>query len=189
MVEEEKEIMKYLFEAGVLKRVKRSGWWIAQVKDPESVAEHVYRTAVVAFILAKLEGANAERICCAALFHDMQETRLLDLHKIHARYFVIDEKIEKTVIADQLKCLPEDIRKHIANLYNLDDKEKTILRDADLLECALQAKEYVEIGYKDCQNWIENIEKVVKTESAKKLYKQLKAMSSRKWWEGLKKLG
>jgi hypothetical protein len=39
------DMAKYLYEAGQLKRVKRSGWWIAGVKDPESVAEHSFRTA------------------------------------------------------------------------------------------------------------------------------------------------
>ncbi|MBF0384955.1 MAG: HD domain-containing protein, partial [Candidatus Omnitrophica bacterium] len=35
-------------EAGLLKRVKRSGWWVAGIKDPESVAEHSFRCAVIA---------------------------------------------------------------------------------------------------------------------------------------------
>jgi putative hydrolases of HD superfamily len=33
-------IAKYLYEIGQLKRVKRSGWWMAEIVDPESVAEH-----------------------------------------------------------------------------------------------------------------------------------------------------
>ena len=40
------------------KRVKRSGWWVAGIDDPESVAEHSYRTALLGYILASLEGAD-----------------------------------------------------------------------------------------------------------------------------------
>ena len=33
-----KSIARYIFEAGMLKRVKRSGWWAEKVETPESVA-------------------------------------------------------------------------------------------------------------------------------------------------------
>ena len=39
--------VSYLLEMGALKRAKRSGWWIAGVKDPETIAEHSWRTAVI----------------------------------------------------------------------------------------------------------------------------------------------
>ena len=182
-------ITKYLFESGELKRVKRSGWWTAKIKDPESVAEHSFRTAVVAFILAKMEKMDEKKLCCAALFHDMHETRTLDLHKIHARYAKLPEDTKKKVVEDQLMNLPEDIKKGIEEVYSLDEKEKILLKDADLLECAFQAKEYLEIGYKDCENWINNIEKLLKTESAKKLLAVLKTMDSKDWWKGLKLIG
>lgn len=53
-------IANYIFEAGMLKRVKRSGWWAEQIKNPESVAEHSWRASVLAFILANLEGFDDE---------------------------------------------------------------------------------------------------------------------------------
>ncbi|CAM5298637.1 HD domain-containing protein [Streptomyces californicus] len=44
MAETEQEQAKgaagFLLEMGMLKRAKRSGWWIAGVKDPETIAEH-----------------------------------------------------------------------------------------------------------------------------------------------------
>ena len=44
----------YLLELGMLKRAKRSGWWIAGVKDPETIAEHSFRTAVVGSVLSRV---------------------------------------------------------------------------------------------------------------------------------------
>jgi len=182
-------IAKYLFESGELKRVKRSGWWTAKIKDPESVAEHTFRAAIVAFILAKMEKIDEKKLCCAALFHDMHETRTLDLHKVHARYAKLPESTKKKVVEEQLMGLPEDIKKAIEDVYSLNEKEKILLKDADLLECAFQAKEYLEIGYKDCGDWINNIEKLLKTESAKKLLAVLKTTDSKEWWKGLKLIG
>ena len=185
------KIAKYLFEAGMLKRVKRSGWWVCKIKDPESVAEHSFRAAVVAFILSKLEGesdAIASRIATAAVFHDMHETRILDLNKVAARYIDKQDAIGKKVEEEQLSLLPSEVKKAVGSILNLNDKEKTLLKDADLLELALQAKEYLEIGYKDCETWIENIEKKLKTNSARELLKHIKKMNSKEWYVGLKKL-
>jgi putative hydrolase of HD superfamily len=60
------------YEPGLLKRIRRSGWWHAGVPDPESVAEHTMRAAQLAAILAVEEGAEPQR---AALWHDGQESR------------------------------------------------------------------------------------------------------------------
>lgn len=50
---DEKKIANFLYEAGQLKRVARSGWWTAGIKHPESVAEHSWRSAVLGYLLAK----------------------------------------------------------------------------------------------------------------------------------------
>ncbi len=67
-------------------------------------------------------------------------------------------------------------------------KEAIIARDADLLENAVQAMEYIHIGYKDAQNWIDNIKKVLKTKRAMQLLKTLEKTSPNEWWRGLKKI-
>ena len=184
----EESIIKYFFEAGMLKRTARSGWWAEKVKHPESVADHVFRTAVIAFVLAKLENADANRLCTAAVFHDMHETRLGDQNKITARYMSVDDKLGRKVEEEQVKTLDPKLQDSILKTLELTEKEQTILKDADYLECALQAKEYLDIGYKGAQTWIDNIEKKLKTENAKLLHTKLKTQDSNSWWKGLKKL-
>ncbi|MBU0527130.1 HD domain-containing protein [Candidatus Micrarchaeota archaeon] len=184
-------ITDYIFEVGMLKRVARSGWWAEKIKHPESVADHSHRTAVIAFILAKLEGMSenqARKLCTAAVFHDMHETRLLDLNKITARYIDI-RKIEDKVEADQVAGIPKEVSKSIISaLDSLTDEEKTILKDADSLECAFQAKEYLDIGHAGTASWIKNIGLRLKTKSAKKIFSKMKTQDSNSWWKGLKKL-
>jgi len=145
-------IVDYLFEIGILKKVKRSGWWFAKIKDPESVAEHVQRAAVIGFILGKIEKVNAEKCALLVLFHDNHETRILDLHKVADRYLE-KKKAEVQAHTEQIKQLPTEIGKEILSLFteyeNQQSKEAIIARDADLLECAITAKEYIEIGYQN----------------------------------------
>ena len=179
---------KYIFEAGMLKHIARSGWWAEKVKYPETVAEHAFRTAIIAFILAKMEGENPERLCTAAVFHDMHETRLGDMNKITARYLFPDKKLEEKVEKDQVEHLPTELQNTIVKTLDLSEKEQIILKDADYLECAFQAKEYSDIGYKGADTWINNIEQRLKTKSAKQLHSKLKTMDSNSWWKGLKRL-
>ena len=181
-------IARYVFEAGMLKRVKRSGWWAEKIETPESVGDHSFRTAILAFILAKMEGADENRLCTAAVFHDMQECRIGDLHKIAARYIHVSEELGRKIEKEQAADLPPELKRSVLGTLELSEKEHTILKDADYLECAFQAKEYADSGYVGAKTWIASIGEKLKTKSAKKLHSQMGRMDSGSWWKGLKKL-
>jgi len=186
----EHDIAKYLFELGQLKRVKRSGWWIAGVEDPESVAEHSFRTALIAYILAQLEGADPEKSALMALFHDIPEARVNDLHRVGRRY-VNWENVERRVVEEQVKRLPGEIAERItslsAELEGAASAEARVARDADLLECLVQAREYQALGYRDVSDWIINAAAALGTDSAKEIASQCIHTEPKEWWEGLKK--
>lgn len=48
-----------------------------------------------------------------------------------------------------------------------------ILKDADYLENALNAKEYIQQGHKQAEQWLENLSKKLCTKSGKKLFKEI----------------
>ena len=186
-----KEVTKFLYEVGQLKFVKRSGWWVAGVKDPETVAEHSHRVALLGHILAKMENIDSDKVMKMCMIHDLPEARLNDLHKVGHRYIDFKEK-EKIVFREQIERLPEIIKEDYLKVheeyYAQKTKESLIAKDADLLECALQAKEYLAIGYKDAQDWLNNIDKVLKTKAGRKLFKEIRNMNPNEWWQGLKKI-
>ncbi|MBW2977657.1 HD domain-containing protein [Candidatus Woesearchaeota archaeon] len=186
-----KKITNFLFELGQLNRVKRSGYWLINIRDPESVAEHNSRTTQIAFILAKLENVDPYKTAAICAFHDIHETRLNDLHKVGHRYIDF-RKAEKKAFAEQMENLPKEIADELTDVYNQyrdqSSKEGIVARDADLLDNALSAKELIEKGNKDAQNWIDNIKKVIKTESGKKLLIEIEKTSSNEWWKNLKKI-
>ncbi|MBI5046279.1 hypothetical protein HZC07_00930, partial [Candidatus Micrarchaeota archaeon] len=130
--------------------------------------------------------ADAHKLASAAVYHDMHETRLLDLNKITARYVKVDKKLERQVEEEQTDALPNEIKKSINELLELDGKELIILKDADYLECAFQAKEYTDSGYSSIEKWLDSIEKKLQTKSAKELLKTLKEKESGEWTNGLK---
>lgn len=185
-----KPLADLIYEAGVLSKVRRSGWWLAGVDRPESVAEHCFRTALIAFILADMEGCDAERAASMALFHDLHEARVLDMHKVGQRYADWEEA-EGKAIGEQLESLPPGLRFRIGS-YKGDfqktaSKEAVIARDADHLECLARAREYQAAGNPQVKDWIANSRKRLRTDSAKRLAAQCLRTGPQDWWDGLKK--
>ncbi len=74
--------LNFFAEAGLLKHIKRSGWWVAGIKDPETVAEHCFRCAVIGFYLAQMEKVDPYKVVTMTLFNDIHEARINDLHKM-----------------------------------------------------------------------------------------------------------
>ena len=183
------DIAKYAYEVGQLKRVKRSGWWTAGISDPESVAEHSFRTAVLADILASLEGADPQQAAVICLFHDIGESRIGDFHHVAKRYISAKEG-EERAFEEQVSRLPQEVANDLLHFMH-DYQERSTLEakvahDADLLECIVQAREYQVQGYGEVQDWISNSYTHLQTASAKRLADACIQMEPSAWWQGLK---
>src|SRR5947207_14918734 len=86
--------LNFFAEAGLLKRVKRSGWWVAGIENPESVAEHSFRCAIIGHYLAHAEGVDPYPVMTMTLFNDIHEARINDLHKM-GHYYIEFRSAEK----------------------------------------------------------------------------------------------
>ncbi|HNX90801.1 MAG TPA: HD domain-containing protein [Candidatus Omnitrophota bacterium] len=184
----EKIILDLLAEAGMLKRIKRSGWWMIGIPFEESVAEHSFRCAMVGYCLAKMEKVDPYKVVMMSLFGDLHEARINDQHKVASRYLNTRDA-EKKAFEGQIERLDKNMRSELASMRLDYDKQNTkealIARDADILECILQAKEYVDLGFSTAKKFFRAAPKHLKTKSAKGLYKKLSKWNSNKWWESL----
>ncbi|GAA4181150.1 HD domain-containing protein [Streptosporangium oxazolinicum] len=183
MAEELSRLAGLLYEVGLLKRYKRTGWLVAGVRDPESVADHSFRTAVIASVIAALEGGNPERAAFMSLFHDTQETRITDIPYLGKLYLKAAPNEEVT--ADQVRGVPEPVAEMVRGAVG-EYEEKTSLeavcaRDADKLECLIQAIEYREQGHQNVQPWIDSSLAALKTASAKRLADEALSTGSLEW--------
>ncbi|MFX4290780.1 HD domain-containing protein [Streptomyces bohaiensis] len=173
----------FLLEMGMLKRAKRSGWWIAGVKDPETIAEHSFRTALIGSVLAMMEGADPARTALLGLWHDTQETRVGDIPHIGRRY--LDAADNQSVTADQLAdahpAVRSEARRIVDDYENGDSLEVACARDADKLECLIQAVEYREQGCSNVQPWIDSSIAKLRTASARSLAEAALTMNSTTW--------
>lgn len=173
----------YIYEVGHLKATPRTGWTLAGISKPESVADHSFRTAVIGVILACSEGADPARTAMLCLFHDTTETRLGDIPSVGKKYL---RESSDEVVADQTKGLPLEIAEMISRLvedyHAQSDREAQLAKDADKLECMAQAIEYVEEGAVHAQSWIDALAGEVVSDSGIRLALALQSTPSSGWW-------
>lgn len=176
-------IANFLLEVGALKSLPRMGWLDAGIKDPETIAGHSMRAAIIAWVLCETEKADSARTVKMALLHDIHETRSGDTTTVTKIYLTNYREAEARAIVDISKNLPpkaaNEYRGLMVEFLRCRTIEAKVARDADKLEQLLQAKEYSDIGYRTVEEW-----KDVKlfTKSAKKLAKSIRKSRLQDWW-------
>ncbi|MGH3589239.1 MAG: HD domain-containing protein [Pseudonocardia sp.] len=156
---------------GALKRIRRTGWWHAGVRDPESVAEHSLRVAQLASLIAAIEGAEPGRAALLATWHDSQETRTGDIPHTAKPY--LEQRSAEVITADQTASLPDTARKTVQEAVAEYEAQRTpeahCAKDADKLECLIQAIEYQDAGYARVQGWIDSARHGLRTDTARRV--------------------
>ena len=182
-------IVSFGYEAGQLKKLPRAGWLLAGIASPESVADHSFRVAVLAYVIAVQEGANPERAATLGLFHDFPESRIGDVPNVGRPYVTTADP--NKVIADQTAALPADLAAHITDLIAEHESAKSpnatlesrCSRDADKLECLMQAREYQAQGNQLVQPWIDSMIPAISTRTGMALAKTAQDLSPSIWWD------
>lgn len=182
-----RHVASFLVEAGHLKNTPRAGWPIAGIRDPESVAEHSYRAAVIAYVIALTEGANPERAATLAVFHDLPEARTGDIPSIgkpHVR-LVPAAGVAAVQTAHLPASIADSIRGLIGEFEAKTTPEALCAKDADKIECLLQAREYQAQGYTLVGPWIDTMVTAVRTESGKRLAAAALEVAVDSWWHDI----
>lgn len=176
----------FFHEVGLLSDTPRSGFAFLG-SGKQSVAEHSFRMALIAYALADLvptEKIDRSKLLAMSLLHDLPEARIGDLNYVNKRY----------VEANEEKAL-EDIRSaypcgsHIFDLLKEYREGKTIeaklAHDADQLELMLALQKELELGNTFASTWLENASKRIQTPAGKALAQKIGSVLSHTWWSGL----
>lgn len=168
---------------GKLKKVKRAGWVREMVKNPESVAEHSFRTIVLAMILAPNLKVNQEKLIRMAIIHDLGEVMVGDL--VDERGTKIDfalrkskEKKEEEAIADFFRKIEQ--KDEYLNLFSEMIERKTedakLFWEIDKLERTFQALEYEKEQKINLTEFFENADEQIKHPLLKGIVGELKKL-------------
>ena len=72
-------LLNFVSEIGKLKDITRTGWELYSVNNPESVADHSFRLAVLSMLYAEKLKLDTEKCIKLALIHDMCEVYTKDI--------------------------------------------------------------------------------------------------------------
>jgi len=141
-----KNLARFFVQSGQLKTEKRRGWVKKLgMSEPESVADHSYRTALMAMVISDARGLDTERAVRLALLHDLPESLVGDAmpeeRSGKAKVFV-----ETKAMGALLHDLPPKVRSLYRDAWlefvEGKTKEAKLVRQLDKLEMAFQAWEY-----------------------------------------------
>lgn len=171
-----KGVLNLLDAAGKLKRIKRTGWVEAGIQEPESVAEHSFRTALLSMMLADLQGLDAEKAIRMALIHDLAEAEVGDLTPEEKRrkgpaHTLEEEGAMERLLSDLPEPLSEIYRSIWKELKCVESPEAEIVNQSDKLEMCIQAVEYMEVGFNPSR--LERFLKIETKGSIKELYNEI----------------
>jgi putative hydrolase of HD superfamily len=183
-----RDITGFLCEIGLLKRYRRTGWSLVGVPAPESVADHSFRASVIASVIAAMEGADPQRSAFLAMWHDSQETRTTGLPHLTKNYVSAarNEQVTQSQVAPLPPAVAGMISAAVAEYEAGETLEARCARDADKLDCLLQAREYQEQGHANVQPWIDTSVAVLATSSAKQIACEAITQNSLSWLERAK---
>lgn len=171
-----------LNEIGMLALIPRSGFAFLGAGQ-QSVAEHSYRTALIAYVLAKLspDPVNLEKLLLICLLHDLPEARIGDLNYVQKKYVQAD--LSKALKDIQNSCqLGPEIVEQIEEYEHNETIESQLAHDADQLELLLVLKHEEEKGSPKAHSWFSNAYKRLKTGVAKQLADEILKTPSDEWW-------
>jgi len=176
-----KQITDFIYEVGILRKTPRSGFWFLGTGE-QSVAEHLFRTAYIAYALAYLTPkADKNKVVMMALVHDLAEGRTSDLNYVHQRY---GRLAESSAFDDITRSVP--FGAVMRDLYLEEQAKKTleakIVKDADRLEWIASLREEQVKGNKKTIEWIGTARQRLTTPAAKKIVAMLIKTHPDHWW-------
>ena len=178
-----KGTVNFFFETGLLQRLKRSGIDFLGSGD-QSVGSHVFRTAVIGYVLGELMEVDTAKVVMMCLFHDVEESRTGDLNYLQQRYVTSQDE---TALAHSVNDLPvkNGILSLVSEFEQLDSPESLAAKDADTLELLLFLKEELDKGNPQAAEWMVHARKRLKTALAESLAAEIEQTHYTEWWKNL----
>ena len=172
---------KFLFEAKILKTIKRSGFAFLGF-GKETVAEHSFLTSVIAYIFTQIEkDIDPLKLITMALLHDISEARCNDANYVHKKY--LDIKEGRAIKDASKNLINSKAYEELINEFNEGKTKEAILaKDADQISFLLELKSIKDVGIKTPDKWIPYILDRLKSDASKELAKSIMETDWDSWW-------
>ncbi|XP_010525763.1 PREDICTED: HD domain-containing protein 2 [Tarenaya hassleriana] len=155
-----------------LKMTKRAGWVKRNVKDAESIADHMYRMGLMALISSDIPSVDRDKCIKMAIVHDIAEAIVGDITPSDGIAKEEKSRREREALEHMCQLLGGGPRaKEIAELWaeyeENSSPEAKVVKDFDKVEMILQALEYENEQGKDLEEFFQSTAGKFQTEIGK----------------------
>lgn len=182
-------IKNLIFEAAVVKRMKRTGWMIMGDND-EGVGEHTFMTCVIAYFLAKQLMAdpsvqiNMEVVLVMSIFHDFHEARTGDMDKI-AKFYM--QRDQDRANSDIFKGIDDGLLDALTTYEKKETLEARITYEANVVAFLVELKLLMEKGNTHAADWFRGNATRLRMPEAIALAREIESSDSHDWWKSIRK--
>ncbi|GAB6028430.1 HD domain-containing protein 2 [Chamberlinius hualienensis] len=176
----DESVIRFFMKIGQLKQLRRTGWLRQKVKDPESVADHMYRMAIMSLFLKDEEPKlDISKCVKMAVVHDLAECIVGDITPFCG--ISKEEKLNREKAAmDELKDLAGPVvGEELMTLWEEYSQQETpvakAVKDLDRFDMVLQAYEYEkqENRPKDLQEFFDDVTTKIQSKTVSDWMKEL----------------
>ncbi|XP_062153787.1 uncharacterized protein LOC133861971 isoform X2 [Alnus glutinosa] len=153
----------FLFLCHSLKTTKRAGWLRKEIKDPESIADHMYRMGLMALIAPDIPGVQRDKCVKMAIVHDIAEDGISKAEKSRREREALDHMCKLLGGGSRAQEIGELWLEYEEN----SSPEAKIVKDLDKVEMILQALEYENEQGKDLEEFFQSTAGKFQTELGK----------------------
>lgn len=164
------DILEFIRKVLELKDTKRTGWTYKDVPNPESVADHIFGTSILALTAPIPENVNRDKLVKMALVHDVGESIIGDPVWESGKFTnVAKHKLKMTKEKKALNELFADeslkeCHQLALEFLNQETAEARYLKELDKLEMVLQALVYEKrVSSERLNEFWENAEKYIQS--------------------------
>lgn len=139
-------LLQFLNAVGRLKHLKRKGWVLRDVPEPECVGSHMYRMAIMCMLTDKEEPVDLPKCIKLALIHDLAEAIVGDITPVCGVSSEDKYQREEAAMATFKTLLGDPFGQELYDLWIEFEKGETeeskLVKDLDRADLLLQAYEY-----------------------------------------------
>lgn len=183
-------LVEFLVEAGKLKKMTRKGWVLRGIKNPETIAAHTFRMALLSWILGKERDLDVKKVIKIAMIHDLCEVYAGDITP-YDKILPKDKKKRKETLEKWPKFLKSE---EVKRFLEKEEKEWKALNKLTAMLPEKRAKEMVNLwldfknGFTREGRFVKQVDKVENLLQALEYREQDKSFSVKSWWVQIKEV-
>ncbi|CRK90832.1 CLUMA_CG004522, isoform A [Clunio marinus] len=141
-----RDYVKFLELVGNVKQLKRTGWVLRNVREPETVAAHMYRMSLLSFLIPESSALDQIKCMKLALIHDLAEAIVGDITPYCGIAREEKQRREHEAIIEISSLVPKISGEEILKLFEEYESQQTPesqwVKDCDRYDMIQQAFEY-----------------------------------------------